>query len=61
MAKKILYEVVAAGGQRDTSNAAIVVDVIKQGGLKGWKFVSVVTDFDQNFVVFEKPATEQRG
>ncbi len=58
---KIHYEVVPAGGQRDDNNALIIVDVIKQGGLKGWKFVSVITDFGQNYVVFEKPSHEQRG
>ena len=58
---KILYEVVVAGGERDQHNAAIIADVIKQGGLKGWKFVSIVNDFEQNLVVFEKPAAEQRG
>ena len=58
---KIDYEVVAAGGERDTQNAHIITEVIKQGGVKGWKFVAVVSDNQQNYVVFEKPAVERRG
>jgi hypothetical protein len=58
---KILYETVPAGGQRDPNNAAIVAQVIADGGLKGWKFVTIVADFEQNYVVFEKPTAERRG
>lgn len=58
---KIHYEVIPAGGQRDGSNAQIIGEVIKEGGVKGWKFVTVISDFEQNYVLFEKPATEKRG
>lgn len=61
---KIHYEVVPAGGQRDSHNAQIIGEVIKDGGAKGWKFVTIINDFEQNYVLFEKPGAatkEQRG
>lgn len=58
---KIHYEYVSAGGQRDENNAQILAEVIKEGGAKGWKFVTVLNDFGQNIVVFEVPTTERRS
>jgi hypothetical protein len=53
---KIHYEVVPAGGSERA-----VTDVICTGGLKGWRFVSVVAGDGQSYVVFEVPKTEHRA
>lgn len=59
---QIKYEVVQADD--GASSAQIIGTMIQDGGKKGWKFVTVLSDHGHNFVVFEVPSRgeiEKRG